>query len=221
MKQRVTVPILALVAILLVAACSNGTSPTVTPRPMATPTPGPTPTPVAGFTTFTDESDAYTIQYPSRWQLQGSQIESVREFVEEAVLNLDSDLPGGNVQLVFLAIHPDGFSNGNITIEAVPTEMSVDEFSEASDVSLRESLAGYTLHGVKSVVVGDRPGVISDWEFDISSIVPGAPGKFRAFQLYIGDGKVFWIITCGSQVPVSDAAIETCDNVIMTFRILP
>ena len=71
MKQRVTAPILALVAILLVSACSSGTIPTATTTPL------PPPTVLPGFSTFTDESETFSIQYPSSWLLNQSTIEPV------------------------------------------------------------------------------------------------------------------------------------------------
>ena len=66
--------VLTLLAILLLStmACGRGgeqATPTPGIRPRLTPTPAPTPppTPTAGYLTYTDEANGFSISYPEDW----------------------------------------------------------------------------------------------------------------------------------------------------------
>ncbi len=185
--------------------------------------PLPTPTTPPSFVTYKDEANLFTIEYPTEWELGLSFLPDLEKATKDLLLGKQSDLPVGNIGMVFFVGYPtgEGFDpNVNIVAEALPEKMSVDEYAEASQRLLKDLFAGYRSHGQSAVVVGGREGVILDYEVDLSNVVPGAVGKQRNLQLFTVDDKVAWAITCSiisAKVPDN---LRICESVLRSFKIL-
>ena len=158
-----------------------------------------TPTIPAGFVTFTDELNLFTISYPSDWE------------IEEQM----------TVGTVFVAAMPPQDSpNVSISVESVPVALAVAEYYAANEQAVKEIRTGFKPHSRASVLLGNNEAIITDSEFDSSSLVPGAIGKIRVVQALTVYGEVGWNISCGIGLPASAQDLRTCEAVVLSFKIL-
>jgi hypothetical protein len=207
---------LAIASVILFVACQGEGSPPVFQSL-------PTPTTPPGFVTFSDESNLFRIEYPPEWELALSLLPDLEETLNEFIMSKESNLPVGNVATVFLAGLPveDGYlPNVNITLESLPSEMSLQQYFEASEKNLKEFSSGYEVHQHASLLIGDMLSMKSDYEYDLSTYVPGASGKLRVILLIMVDGKVGWSVSCTLEPQAVEEDLETCDAVVRSFRLL-
>ena len=185
--------------------------------------PLPTPTVPPSFVTFTDESSLFSIAYPPEWELALSMLPDLEEITKDIMLGKQSNFPVGNLSMLFMAGWPIEQGLGpdvNIIAESLPREMSVNEYHEANLEASKEALTGFKPYSQFTAVVGDRESVITDSEFDLSSLERGAVGRMRSVQLTTTDGKVGWVVTCSIVATPSTEDLQTCGAVIRTFRLL-
>ena len=184
----------------------------------------PTPTIPPGFVTFTDESNVFSIGYPSDWELALSLLPDLEEVTKDLLRSSQSDLPLENIGVLFYAGLPAGegyLPDVNIFVESLPFQMSVAEYYEAGQEAGEELLPGLKVYSRTNVVAGGREAIIEDGEFDASFFAPGETGKIRTIQLTTVDGKVGWAVTCTASIgpPASAEDLQTCKSVVRSFRI--
>ena len=209
-------PLLVTMLVAAAMACGGDEK-----RPVFTPLPTPTTPP--DFVTFTDESSLFSIKYPADWELALSLMADLELIVKDVLENKDSDLPLGRFGFVFFAGVPveEGYDPSvNIAVESLPTELSLNEYSEAALKVLKQGTTGFELYSQASAIVGGRDARIVDAEYDLSSFDAEAQGRVRGVQLYMVDGKVAWAVACGAIAPLSEEYLQTCDAVVRSFRIL-
>ena len=102
--QRLSLSVIALLLIVLLAACSSlgGTASSPTPT---TATPSPTPSPTPAVTTYT--GDGYTISYPKDW----------KKSVASGQTTFQDSL-GANALGVVVVANPDGVAKPSTVLEA-------------------------------------------------------------------------------------------------------
>ncbi len=213
-KLRVSTLIIALVMVM--AACRGEQKP-------PTFEPLPTPTTPPEFVTFTDESNLFSIAYPSEWVLALSIMQEVQSMVEDILKSKQFGLSFSSGGFVFAAGLPtqQGFDpNVNIVVQSLPGEIAVAEYFEAGLEQVKELLTGFKELSQARVLVGGREAIIADAEYDASNFVPGAEGKVLTIQLTITDGRVGWTVTCTMIASPSAEELRTCDAVVRTLRIL-
>ena len=157
-----------------------------------------TPTIPAGFVSFTNELNRFIISYPSNWELE-------------------EQMPVGTV--FSAGMPPQNNPNVSIGVETVPERLNVAEYYADIEILVREIRTGFKPHSRASVLLGKNEAIMTDSEFDRSSLVPGAIGKIRVVQAVTVDGEVGWTISCGIGLPASAQDRRTCDSVVRSFRI--
>jgi len=236
MSRAVLVGLVIGVVLLASLACGGATPhvPALTSTPTQIPTTSPpflgefdptapTPTsmlPPSDFVTFTDESDVFSISYPSHWELALSLMPEIEEITEDLIESKASGFPADKVGIVFFAGVPAPnayLPSVNIVAESLPAGLSVEEYQEGSVEAARGLLSGFKVLDVFQVLVGNTDGLIMHAEFDISSFATGEVGKIRNIALLVVDGMIGWVVTCTLD---STEDLETCDAVVRTFKIL-
>jgi hypothetical protein len=101
--QRLSLSVIALLLIVLLAACSSLGGTASSPTPTATPSPAPSPTPAV--TTYT--GDGYTISYPKDWKKSVAADQTTFQ-----------DSLGANALGVVVVANPDGVAKPSTVLEA-------------------------------------------------------------------------------------------------------
>ena len=154
--------------IAFVACGASDAPPTFEPLPSPTSPPFeplPSPTFSAGFNTFTDELNLFTISYPPDWELALSLVEDMGEIVKDAIKSKQSDTPVENAGIVFLAGVPieGGYEPSvHVGVESLPERLEVAEYAERSLRYSENFYAGFRLHNQASVRLGNRDARIID-----------------------------------------------------------
>lgn len=214
--KRLLASIFTVVFLISCMACANTESP---PRfeTRSTPTPPPE------FIAFTDESSLFTISYPSDWELDHSLMSVFEGEVKDFLRKKDNELPLEKVGMLFSAGLEDevGFNpTVNIYTESLGSAIQINEYAELNVETMKDIFETLKINGQTNVVVGGRKGVILDSVIDSSEFFKDETGTMRTLQLIIIDGSVGWLIGCSMIDSDSPAFLQTCEDVIRSFRIL-
>ena len=180
--------------------------------------------PAPALVTFTDELNLFSIAYPPDWELALSLLPELKNISEGLLQSKRSGLSMENTGMIFLAGLPgqDGhLPNVVITVESLPTKLSVTEYYENS-VELTKQVLGAEVHGLNRVQIGDREAIVVEGEFPAFNIEPNALGYVRNVSLTAVDEEVGWGVTCTISIGllVSKEDLQTCRWVVRSFRIL-
>ena len=188
---------------LLFAACCPTTTPTPTPTPTPTQTPTPTPTPtqtptpVAGYITYTDVANGFSISYPEDWDI------APEEMWGEWTL----------VAFWAPAACGDLIPNFAVIVEELPFPISLQTYWDSGKRQLA-SLAGYTPISEEEVTMAGRPAikhVFSESEYGVTS---------NDMKVFFVEGTMAWILGCFS-VPECWGQYEpTFDTIADSFLLL-
>lgn len=202
---------------LLLVACSAGntdTSRTETVVPVTQDVP-------SDWITYSDETAGFSISYPNDWE--------VFELDEAAVAEVLAGIEGAiGVSNAAIAVQaglpiPGGFSpNITIVIEALPTAMSVGQYTEAAKRGIGFVYSSYVSTGQVKTVVRDRDLVLVHGSYEISQLDPSFGGRFWMIQGYAVDGVTGWTVTCGRvEADASEPGpdLEECDTIVRTFEL--
>ncbi len=203
MKSKVLI-LLTLLAMLLVStmACGGGGEPdpaptpgiTPTPTPTATPTPIVTPTPTAGYITYTDEANGFSISYPEDWEIK----------------------PGAEAGFViFMASSAcDAYTaNFLVTDVQLPTSGSVQGFSEVVKEYYVEDM-GFTLVSEEELTLGGTAAI----KLVFTGVARGQ--AMSIMRVVLTEGKPGWRVSgsCATECwPQYEPLFNTMVN---SFRLL-
>lgn len=149
------------------------------------------------FSTYTDEMALFRISYPPDWETALSIIEEAREYIDEAIRNIDENLPMGKVSFLFFAglpIETGYMPNVSIALEPLPLGVSTnDEYAEAGIQGIKSVIEDYHKFTQIKTTIDGREAIIIEAE----GTFPGLP-KTHTLQMYIIQGKNGWAVTCTS-----------------------
>ena len=177
----------------------------------------------SGWVTYSDETSGFSLSYPNEWEV----------FVldETAVADLLAGLEDANpatksVAMPFQVGLPQ--SNGGfdpsvaITVEAIPDDVSSEEFSEMGKRGLGLVFPSYVSTEQVKTVVGRRDSVLVHGSHAMSELDPGLDGRYWTIQPSTTDGATGWTVTCGRVVVDPSAAapdLEECNTIVRTFEL--
>jgi hypothetical protein len=211
--------LLALVVILGSVSLACGAKPEQVPStpPQLTEETPPAPTETgipANYTTYTDESNLFSISYPADWETAWSALEKINKNVKGTVANLKAGIPVEKDTLIFFAGRLTAAGYGpsvNVGIEPVPAGIStLDQLVEAETRVAKIGMRDYReISRVKTEVDGNEAIIIEN------------DGTFPGFGIkkhYLGmitmiDGTV-WTVTC-TGLPENYSEWEDDFNIIV------
>jgi len=173
------------------------------------------------YTTFTDISETFPVRYPDYWSLNLSEVELANEFLESSPLGLDlsqtvSVFSAGDETL-------GGYEpNLNIFLETVPDSYDADKYSEAGVRTIRDNLSSASIERQQSVQLGNIRGQIVEWSYGLSEVFPGESGRWNVMGVLAkrtGESHG-WSLACGFGEFAPPESRETCNLVIISFRLL-
>jgi hypothetical protein len=172
--------------------------PETTPQlPEETP-PSPSPTPPeleipANFTTYTDESNYFSISYPQDWQTATTDQNS-----KEVISNLKSGVPIKGASTIFSAGRPTATEyepSVSIIVEPIHEGTStLDGIVDAEVQAARSVIHDYqVLSTVKTTIDGREATII-----DADGTIPGE-GRYFLSMITLVD-KTIWVVGCSANV---------------------
>jgi hypothetical protein len=191
-------------------------SPEVPQLPEEAEPPPPKPEITTNYTTYTDESNYFSISYPPDWETSLSHIGVLEEDVKKAIDNLKTGMSVTSPTIIFFAGRrtANGFEPSvNIVVERV-FEDTLDLFVQSMIGATKRSVSGYReLSRVKTTVDG-KEATIVEWEG-----VSKEQGKRHYVQMFMLIDGTVWTVTC-TAFPEDFAQWENDFNTILkSFKI--
>jgi hypothetical protein len=191
-------------------------SPEVPQLPEEAEPPPPKPEITTNYTTYTDESNYFSISYPPDWETSLSHIGVLEEDVKKAIDNLKTGMSVTSPTIIFFAGRrtANGFEPSvNIVVERV-FEDTLDLFVQSMIGAAKRSLLGYReLSRVKTTVDG-KEATIVEWEGVFKE-----QGKRHYVQMFMLIDGTVWTVTC-TAFPEDFAQWENDFNTILkSFKI--
>jgi len=172
----------------------------------------------ADFTTYTDETELFSLSYPSDWEPALSLIADLEEAIKAVITSIELNIPIGGASAIFLAGLPyeTGYMpNVNIVVEPLPGVVTHQEMVEADIRGNKRVIQDYHQFSRVWTTVGGREATIVELE----GIWPER-GKGHWLQMYILVGKTAWVITCTSTAEEFGKWQDDFNAIVRSLRIL-
>lgn len=168
-------------------------TPTPTPTPTLTSTPTPTPTSPAGYLTYTDKANGFSISYPEDWDI-------VQDWMSTHVSFRDSVLYG-----IFA-------STIDVVSEDLPYSMSIQAFHDAAKLNFQDS-EGYTLVSEEELIIDGKTAIKHVYTMSVL----GLTGK--QMEVYLMEDKTVWILNFNTVPAFWSQYEDTFNTVARSFRL--
>jgi len=170
------------------------------------------------FTNYTDETELFSLSYPSDWETALWAIEGLEQFTKELLTSIESNLPIERTNAIFFAGLPleTGYMPSvNILVESLPDVRTHDEMVEAEIRGIKFIIPDYREFSRTKTTVGGRVATILQWEGTYPEL-----GKMRVLQMLIFVGEIVWIISCTPPSGEFNNCEEDFNALVRSFRIL-
>lgn len=168
-------------------------TPTPTPTPTLTSTPTPTPTSPAGYLTYTDKANGFSISYPEDWDI-------VQDWMSTHVSFRDSVLYG-----IFA-------STIDVVSEDLLYSMSIQAFHDAAKLNFQDS-EGYTLVSEEELIIDGKTAIKHVYTMSVL----GLTGK--QMEVYLMEDKTVWILNFNTVPAFWSQYEDTFNTVARSFRL--
>jgi hypothetical protein len=227
---------LVLVLALLLAAGCSPQSATASPTPTPTPTPSPSPTTSlvpSGWTTLARPADAFSISIPPTWRAidmdpqtmsaafqtmveqnpiigQSYSLEQIQAMTQQGIKVMAFD---------FGASTPGVFTNMSVIHQTLPSEMSMDVFSQLASAQVEVQFKMPAPPKIEAAKVGSIDGRLISYEFPLQT----ANGAFNALisQYVALRGKEVYILTFTTRSEDMARYRPIFDQIAANFALLP
>ena len=170
-------------------------TPTPAPTPSSTPTPTPTPMPtsLAGYLTYTDEANGFSISYPEDWDI-------VQDWMSTHVSFRDSVLYG-----IFA-------STIDVVSEDLPYSMSIQAFHDAAKLNFQDS-EGYTLVSEEELIIDGKTAIKHVYTMSVLGLTG------QQMEVYLMEDKTVWILNFNTVPAFWSQYEDTFNTVAISFRL--
>ena len=168
-------------------------TPSSTPTPTPTSTPTPTPTSLAGYLTYTDEANGFSISYPEDWDI-------VQDWMSTHVSFRDSVLYG-----IFA-------STIDVVSEDLPYSMSIQAFHDAAKLLLQGS-EGYTSVSEEELIIDGKAAIKHVYTMSILGLTG------QQMEVYLMEDKTVWILNFNTVPAFWSQYEDTFNTVARSFRL--
>lgn len=177
----------------------------------------------AGYTTFTDDTNSFSISYPPTWVIDQKRLADLDEQYAGWI-----DVNGRQVRAVetiFFAGLPDlgeyvAYSTSAlIQIELLPTDMTLASYQRWQVDSLKESHPDAKILGRNSLSMNGFPAEYIRYELPAPDFFPeGEVSDGQKLAVLWIDHQIGWVVICEIIDHLSVDATETCQSVIESVR---
>jgi hypothetical protein len=141
----------------------------------------------------------------------------VEERVKKVVESESPETSIEGVAYLYMAGRPykgNYMPNFVVAIESVPNETSLDDYVEGTTITNKGSLDDFFEFSRTKTYVGERPAIIQSYQglFQDTTV--------RLLAVYILDGNICWLITCGSTPDAYGLYEDDFHSIINSFRML-
>jgi len=183
--------------------------------------PVPTPTVPPAYLTFEDELAGFQISYPDSWIVDNRDLDvfdSVAFDLLEASDAFDLD---GYKTIFYASNTPINNSNPTVAVgvESLPSGMSLEEYEASVREFFEEYVPDTRYISQRRILIDGFPASLNETENSSDDFINSVPGdRTRSTQIFIVEGRVAWIISCGLLNDFSPDLVTTCESVARSFR---
>lgn len=148
----------------------------------------------ANYTTYTDESNVFSISYPSDWESALKPL-GLEQGAKQAATDLKAGIPVEKTTFMFFGgRRPSTGSEPNLFVVVEPLPAGTWTLDGAVEAEMEKEKAGWLdlreLPRIKTTV-DSREAIILEWQGTDEEV-----GKLHNVQLYTIADKTVWIVTC-------------------------
>ena len=157
----------------------------------------------ANFTTYTDETNFFSISCPENWEPDFSRMKTLKQEAANLMKSIDAKGSFEKSNMVFLGGVPldGGGYNPSINILVEPLgddNAKLEDFVDSFVQEYKRNLEEYNEYSRTKTIIDGRQAVILDFE----ARMPNFPlVHFITMNIYID--KFLWTITCGVGLPLN------------------
>ena len=157
----------------------------------------------ANFTTYTDETNFFSISYPENWEPDFSRMKTLKQEAANLLKSIDAKGSFEKSNMVFLGGVPlgSGYYNPSINILVEPLgddNAKLEDFVDSFVQEYKRILEEYHEFSRTKTIIDGRQAVILDFE----ARMPNFPlVHFITMNIYID--KFLWTITCSVGLPLN------------------
>jgi hypothetical protein len=203
--------LLALILIPCSIGLACGTKPVTSPLPLDIP---------ADYTTYTDESNLFSISYPSDWETAQMIMTAYGPSAKQAAANLKAGIPVDKFSFMFAGGRrtSTGYEpNIFVMVEPVPAGTStLDGIVEADMEKEKEGWPDYLELSRMKTTVDGREAIILEWQ-----ATDEKAGKLQYLQLYTMANKTVWIAACATTSGDFGIWKNDVDTIARSLRVYP
>lgn len=191
-------------------------SPEVTQLPEETEPSPPMPEATTNFTTYTDESNYFSISYPPDWEISLSYIGVDEEKVKKTIDNLKTDMPIESPSRIFFAGRraADGFDVSLSIVVEKAFEDTVDIFVRSMIEATKTYFSGYREFSSVKTTVDGKEAIIVEWE----GAYQERDERHYVQMFMMIDGTV-WTVTCATSPKAFARWENVFDAVVRSLQI--
>jgi hypothetical protein len=173
----------------------------------------------SNYQTYTDETSAFRISYPSNWEVANSLLEGIGQDIKDTIKSIDSKIPIEKASVIFFAgLHfRDSYApNVNIVVEPLPNRVkNQDQLIEAEILGIKTITSDYSeLSRIKTKLDGIDSNIV-----EYTATFPDASKSHYVFMcLY--KGQTVWGVTCISTPEDFDKWKGDFQSIVRSLRIL-
>ena len=173
------------------------------------------------FTTYTDETNFFSISYPANWEPDLLRIKTLKQETANLMKSIDAKGSFEKSNMVFLGGVPlgSGYYNPSINILVEPLgddNAKLEDFVDSFVQEYKRILEEYHEFSRTKTIIDGRQAVILDFE----ARMPNFPlVHFITMNIYID--KFLWTITCGVGLPLNfNDFKDDIYAIVKSFKIL-
>ena len=148
------------------------------------------------YTTYTDETELFSVSFPPEWETALSSIDELDSSVEAIINSIDSNIPIENSSIIFFGGKPtlEGYlPSMNITVEPLASGISTHDGYVEAVIEGLQIFEDFRLISQNKTKVGGRTATILDYELNYLSM-----GKCQLKLLCLIVGRTGWGLGCGA-----------------------
>jgi len=180
---------------------------------------GPEPAIPSHFITYTDELGLLSISYPPEWELNLESMEEIKQFSQDIIDSITSDLSIEESHILFMAGLPitgGHIPNVNIAVEPVHGVMRTHDQVVAAGIEVLKAVASdYHEFSRVRTTVDKRTATIIDCEVTIAGL-----GTFRYVFMFCVVNKTAWAVTCTALPDDYSRWRDDFNAIVRSLRIL-
>ncbi len=172
----------------------------------------------SNFVTYTDDSNLFSISFPSDWTVDKSKLNDFKEESLEVLKCMESDTTLEETKTVFFGGYPITVNEYLPSLQIVigsTRGLTMEKLAEDAIQMLEVFFEDFELFEKSNVVIGEHEAIFFDYAYTVPEM-----GRVRLINVFTVVGATTWHARCGTSEEYFETESQAIRNVANSFRIL-